>query len=139
MELEAMGAEIGTRVAIGGPAVVLPNTVVQTLALVLHELATNARKYGALFVPAGQLRVSWSLADNHAGTPRLLLEWREDELEPVREASSPTTSGYGRELIEHALPYSLGAKTSYTLAGTSLLCTIEVPLRRRTGLGRSHG
>ena len=132
MELDALGIEMGERVEVEGPPVALRSGVVQTLALAIHELATNARKYGALTTDDGMLYVRWAVHEDKAdGSPWLAIEWREDNIIVARELQSPATTGYGRELIESALPYSLGARTSYELAGTSLLCTIDMPLKRR--------
>lgn len=124
LELTAVGAE-GERVSLAGPAVTLRNAAVQTLALALHELATNARKHGALAGPTGRLAIRWSvLAD--AGPDRLRLDWTETGVAPADR--SGTRMGYGRELIERALPYSLGARTGFSLESDGLRCFIELPL-----------
>ena len=131
MEFDAMGIEPGGNIEVDVPMVNLPNGVVQVLALALHELMINARKYGALNHEGGALKIGWAIGGNEQGPPRLLFEWREENLTPIREMASPAESGYGRELIERALPYSLGATTRYELSSASLLCTIDMPLRRR--------
>ena len=79
----------------------------------LHELATNARKQGALSQEAGRLKFTWAVRDVEGGQ-LLNLEWRETGAEtPIN--TTLERRGYGRELIEQALPYALGAKTSYEL------------------------
>jgi PAS domain S-box-containing protein len=132
MELDALGApRTDKRVAIGGPAVPIRLSVVQTLALALHELGTNARKYGALASDQGQLDVRWHVHDEDRGSRRLMLEWLET-FPPMEITTSRTHGGgYGRQLIQEALPYTLGAKTSFELNQTSLRCTIDMPLERR--------
>lgn len=140
LELEALGADgSGGRVVVAGPDVYLRNSTVQTLSLALHELATNARKYGALSHACGRLSVTW--AERHdAGERRLVLEWVETGSEHilVQDRSSETGRGYGRELIEQALPHTLGARTSYMLTATGVSCTIDLPSRPSSRRERSH-
>ncbi len=131
LELDALGAQaLGDRVVVAGPGVWLRNSAVQTLALALHELATNARKHGALSHDGGRLAVTWSerILD---GKHRVCLEWVETGLEqaPARTQQASPSGGYGRELIEQALPHALGAKTSYVLTETGVRCTIDLPSR----------
>ncbi len=132
-ELDALGAAtMRERVALQGPRVVLRKASVQTLALALHELATNARKYGALASEQGVLRVSWDTYTAEAGEQRLSLTWLEEGISTPEEGS-PIRRGYGRELIEKALPYALKARTSYELGGTELRCSIDLPLTELAG------
>ncbi len=131
LELDALDAHAtGHQVVVAGPSVWLRNSAVQTLALALHELATNARKYGALSHNHGQLAVTWSerVLD---GERRVCLEWVETGLDhaPGRTPLASQGGGYGRELIEQALPHALGAKTSYMLTETGVRCTIDLPSR----------
>ncbi|MBR0664476.1 PAS domain S-box protein [Roseomonas hellenica] len=132
MELEALGADDapGT-VAVSGPDVPLRSSLVQTLALAVHELATNARKYGALATAEGRLRVAWSTTDQGQDSPRLAFEWMETGIDGRGVADGRARMGYGRELIEHALPYTLHAQTSFELSEHQLRCTIVLPLGRR--------
>lgn len=129
MELDALGGktEIG-RIETDGPSAEIRHSVVQTLALALHELATNARKYGALSNAEGRLAVRWRTYTD-AKSERLALEWTETGGRPPK-AGGDSRHGYGRELIEHALPYSLNAKTSFEHDDTSLRCKIDIPLKR---------
>lgn len=117
-----------TRIRIDGPAVRLRKGTVQTFALALHELATNAFKYGAFTTPEGRLSVTWRICESEEGR-RLLVDWVEEGL--VRRSESPDPKprgGYGRELIERALPYALKARTRYELGETALHCAINIPL-----------
>jgi PAS domain S-box-containing protein len=126
LELDALGRD-GRReqVDITGPEVRLRSSVVQTLALALHELATNARKYGALSTDQGRLRIAWQL-DQRGRASWLTLNWVEENI--GQAGTPPGRRGYGRELIEHALPYSHGAETRYELDETSLRCSIALRL-----------
>lgn len=129
-ELDALGAgAIRDRVVVAGPAARLPKVTVQTLALALHELATNAHKYGALSEGSGRLSVTWRTDPADAVRPRLVLDWVEEGIESrIDPQGTFDRRGYGRELIERALPYALKALTSYELGETELRCRIDLPL-----------
>lgn len=125
-ELDALGAA-NEQIAFGGSNIVLRNRAVQTLALAIHELATNARKYGALASESGHLSVSWRIED--APDRHLVLEWIERGITPPPAGENdPAHRGYGRKLIERALPYALAAQTRFELAADSLRCTISLPV-----------
>lgn len=130
-----MGADPHRNGVLDGPFVLIRPTIVQTLVLALHELATNARKYGALSDKGGQLAVRWRVAQD-AGGQRILIEWRESGISPPATPVADISHGYGRLLIEKALPYSLGATTTYELGSDQLNCTINLPLDRSL---RNHG
>ena len=133
LELNALGASaLGERITVSGSSVFLRPSSVQTLALAVHELATNARKYGALSHDRGSLAVTWHERVED-GEHRLALDWSETGLEHAldRPVSVARGGGYGRELIDHALPHSLGARTSYVLTPSGVCCTIDMPVRPR--------
>lgn len=119
-------------VLMGPEGIPLRSSTVQILALGLHELATNAVKYGALSRPEGRLVIRWSLTDADEGERRLHVEWRESGV-PVSlpPNGQPLRQGYGRELIEHALPYQLSAKTTYEISSEGVRCTISMPISTR--------
>lgn len=122
----------GAQVTLSGPdRVRLASASVQTLALALHELLTNATKHGALSHPEGRLHVEWEVVPDTA--PKLRLTWRETGAipRPAQQNGGPY-GGYGRELIERALPYQLGAQTQYRLNETGLVCTVTLPLPPRS-------
>jgi two-component sensor histidine kinase len=135
--------EQDSQVRLKGPeGIRLRSSTVQTLALGIHELATNALKYGALSRPEGRLEVSWGLADGKDGERRLRVDWRESGVPipaaarvngPNGEAHPVGRSGYGRELIERALPYQLKAETSYELTPEGVRCTITLPISTTLG------
>lgn len=133
MELVALGAlSLGERVTIEGADVPLRKSAVQTLALAIHELATNARKYGALSNDRGKLTVRWTTRRQEGEERRVFVEWIESGVAVQFVDGAPVTQGggYGRELIEKSLPYSLNARTSYELGPDGLHCTIDLPLKR---------
>lgn len=119
------------QVRISGPdGVRLPSASVQTLALALHELLTNATKHGALSRPDGRLTVEWKILAGKE--PQLQMVWCETGITPPVAQQTPARyGGYGRELIERALPYQLGAQTDYRLDETGLICSVTLPLPPR--------
>ncbi|MBV9783443.1 MAG: PAS domain-containing protein [Acidisphaera sp.] len=133
-ELTAIGAidgeGRGPQVVLEGPAGVRLRTgSVQTFSLALHELATNAVKYGALSRPEGRLSVRWRLEFREDGHPVLHVDWQEHGVSvPEPEDRLPRRRGYGRELIERALPYQLKAHTHYELGPDGVNCSIAVPV-----------
>lgn len=103
--------------------VCLTATTAQTVALALHELATNAVKHGALGQPDGRLIVRWDVEGDVAR-----LRWRESGV--AMPEGGPSRRGYGSELIEQALPYQLGAKTELEFGTDGVRCEITVPIQR---------
>ncbi|MEK0085082.1 PAS domain-containing protein [Benzoatithermus flavus] len=119
----------GKRVRATGPDLTLAPEAAQTFALVLHELATNAAKYGALNAPEGRLEVVWELlrpaGDGQEATLRLL--WQERDGPPVRE---PLHHGFGHTLIEQGLRYELGGEVRTEFRPEGLVCELTVPAGR---------
>jgi two-component sensor histidine kinase len=122
------------RIKVDGPPVALPATSAQALGLGVHELATNAVKYGALAHPQGHLSITWVLGEDRE-RPEVTLEWRETGV-PM-PTTNPTRKGYGRELIERALPYQLSAKTELTFTPEGVRCVLIVPVRASAGAAKS--
>lgn len=126
MELEALGLEMPSdKIRLAGPRVSLRKSVVEMLALGIHELATNALKYGALENEKGRLSVTWQIAGTGTN-PELVLKWFERCIST--RAADAGHRGYGRTLIEQALPYSLSAQTKFELGADTLQCAIVLPL-----------
>jgi two-component sensor histidine kinase len=113
---------------ISGPSIRLTAQAAQSLALAIHELTTNALKFGALAVSTGHIDVSWTF-DTTASVPRLRLAWTESGVPNVPKSSR---RGFGHELIERVLPYELDATTAIAFAPEGVRCTIDVPLTGRT-------
>jgi two-component sensor histidine kinase len=125
-----------SRVTIDGPNLLLPPKLALTMALVVHELATNAAKYGALSSAVGRLSVRWLLSDGPldkaVSTPRTLdLEWRESNGPSV---APPTHRGFGMRLLDGALNPFDGA-TEMRFETTGLICRISAALPRETVSG----
>lgn len=133
MELDALGASLaGGRVTVEGPPTPLRSRTVQTFALALHELATNACKHGALSTPDGRLSVTWRVIHDGDDGPTMDLDWTESGVVvPASARQEDSRRGYGRRLIERALPFSLDARTRFDLTQDGLRCTITLPLSRR--------
>jgi len=129
MEFEAFcsGADF-QKIEMAGPEVMLEHRMAQTLALGIHELATNALKHGALAgrCMQGRLAVTWHL-EGVGSDRRLIFEWREDGLAPPPQRADGKTHGYGRTLIEEDLPYTLSAQTKFELTAGALRCWISIP------------
>jgi len=105
-------------VRIDGPPVVLEPDVAQAIAMALHELATNAAKYGALAVPDGQVELKWS----HDADGRLQLLWTESSGPKVRE---PAHKGFGGRIIEQMIAQRSG-KTHFDWRADGLVCEITL-------------
>ncbi|MBB3805504.1 two-component system CheB/CheR fusion protein [Xanthomonas arboricola] len=134
MELDALGAAPDQhRIIVDGPDVALRKSTVQTLALALHELATNALKYGALAVDTGTLMIRWEVVTTDDIPARLVLRWIEEGANQQLHDDRDEAGGFGRRLIEKALPYSHGAQTRYELSDTRLECEIQLPLNPVNG------
>jgi PAS domain S-box-containing protein len=121
-ELLAYRAQEGEQVEISGPSITLQPRAAETLGLAIHELATNALKYGALARADGRITVNWQIIPDGVGH-MLRFEWREAG-GPVLNASH---RGFGTELLEKALARALGARTELSFTDGRASCTIEVP------------
>jgi PAS domain S-box-containing protein len=115
------------RAELDGPPVALPPGAAQPMAMAVHELATNAMKYGALSVATGRLRVSWRLARTPDGIPLLRLRWAERGGPPVMRA--PERQGFGSRVLEGTLQGQLRGQVSLAWEAAGLVCEMEVPLR----------
>ena len=131
-EVAALGDEAGQIVLDGPKGVALRSSTVQTFALALHELATNAVKYGALAQPRARLEIRWRVERPEPdGRPWLHVDWREIGVVMPLASTQAQGGGSGRELIERALPYQLGAKTTYVMEQDGVHCTIALPVSDR--------
>jgi two-component sensor histidine kinase len=117
-----LGGEDDHRISWSGPSVVLEAQAALHLALVLHELGTNARKHGALSAPGGRVAVRWQVQSN--GSRMLQLHWREVGGPPV---AAPTSRGFGSVLIEQSLQ-AHGGEVAVSYAEGGVTCQINLPL-----------
>jgi PAS domain S-box-containing protein len=107
------------RIHAGGPRIVVTPKAAIALVLALHELGTNAAKYGALSVPGGRVDIGWETKDG-----RLRIIWRESGGPPV---TSPSRRGFGLRMIERALASDLSGTATVAFAPEGLVCTIDAP------------
>jgi PAS domain S-box-containing protein len=114
-------------VRVNGADVMLTAAEIQAMAMVLHELGTNAAKYGALSVPGGQVSVNWERRLNGYERATLTLMWRELGGPPL---PVEVQSGYGTNLIRDLVPHELGGTVDLAFASEGLICKIELPLER---------
>jgi two-component sensor histidine kinase len=123
--LEPFRAKDRERVHMSGPnlAVAAPSAVM--ISMMLHELATNAAKYGALSNDAGEVFIDWRpVGDGHGA--RVQLNWRETDGPPV---ATPERTGFGTALIQRGLTGQLGGRAEVEFAPSGLRCTLECPVR----------
>ncbi len=120
-ELSPFGSD-GRTVELNGPAVWLNAQAFSVMALVLHELSTNAAKYGALSRAGGTLQVDWTVED----TGTLQLNWAESGGPPVRP---PSRRGFGTVLIERSIPFDLGGKSNVAYDAGGVAAEFRVPGR----------
>ncbi|RZF30970.1 chemotaxis protein CheR [Paraburkholderia sp. UYCP14C] len=125
LEFDALGVADSDRIAVTGAPVPLGFRNVQTVALVLHELATNAVKYGALRDEQARLEVRWKVQRAASGAALLVIDWTESGLRTVPDSSR---TGFGRRLIEKALQFTLQASTELAFNTDGVSCHIEIPL-----------
>lgn len=117
------------RTAVSGPAFRLKPSAAQALALVVHELATNAAKYGALSAPAGRIEVAW-----HAQRGSLALTWRETGGPTV---TPPVRRGFGSTVLRNSVERQLRGRVVLDWRREGLVCEIELPIAdtRASGAG----
>jgi two-component sensor histidine kinase/PAS domain-containing protein len=109
------------RIVVDGEEVVLKPEAIHNLGLVLHELASNARQYGALSSEAGQVAIRWAF-DGDGST--LELVWEEAGGPPV---IAPKRSGFGRAMIERVMGEALSSAVKLTFAAEGVRCVIAIP------------
>ena len=135
-ELLACAAHEGEQVTIDGPTLRLRLQAAETMALALHELATNAVKFGALATAEGHIWITWQRLRGN-GVDRLAFEWREETgtlLEP-----GAAWRGFGTEVLERTLPYQLDATVERIVEASRLRWRIELPLTDRIALEPGNG
>jgi two-component sensor histidine kinase len=114
------------RFSIEGPRVWLSAKQALALSMALHELCTNAAKYGALSSERGRVRIEWSVDGGQDGRV-LRLHWREAGGPPV---AAPSRRGFGSRLLERGISHDLRGKAQLDFASTGVTCRIEAPLER---------
>ncbi len=112
------------RMQFDGPLVWLPPRFALAFAMALHELSTNAIKYGALSNDRGEVTISWSVQQDSKGD-QVRLRWSESGGPPV---VPPARRGFGSRLIERGLSHEIGGTVRLEFSETGVVCTIEAPL-----------
>jgi two-component sensor histidine kinase len=113
-----------------GPELVLAAEATQPVAMVLHELATNAAKYGALSNGYGRVLARWWLSSRDQAGGTVVIEWHETGGPAV---VAPIVSGYGTSVIRDLIPYELGGAVHYEFACDGIRCKLEIPARWLSG------
>ncbi len=114
----------GANIVFQGPKVWLSPQGALALGMAIHELVTNAVKYGALSVPQGKVMVSWQIERESAGT-EFLLQWVESDGPPV---SPPTLRGFGTSLIERGFAHELSGSANIRFEPSGVRATLRAPL-----------
>lgn len=119
--IEEVIAQFGghARLQTEGPAVRLKGRTAEVLGLAIHEMTTNALKYGAYSGDEGEIHVSWGLSSG-----RLVIEWRE---KGVMLTDKPGPKGMGLDLLLRSLPYDLDAETDISFQSDGFFCRISLP------------
>jgi PAS domain S-box-containing protein len=115
---------------VSGPDITLKKEAAQAVSMVVHELATNAAKYGALSSEGGRVSVEWFWFATEVSPNRLGIIWRESGGPPV---SVPARTGYGTSVIRELLPHELGGTVALAYHRDGLLCRLEVPAQWVSG------
>jgi two-component sensor histidine kinase len=123
-----VGAPNRARVSLSGPPVLLPPKEAVAIVMALHELCTNAVKYGALSNDTGRIELGWNRAEGHE--PRLKLVWREHGGPAV---SPPKRRGFGSLLLERTLAQDLDGSVTTEFHPEGLVCSIDAPLPSNGG------
>jgi len=116
-ELAPFGLE---RISLQGPTLYLKPKAALSLGMIIHELATNAGKYGALSIEKGSVDLSWSI-DRGASEEKVLLEWRE---RGGPHADEPNIKGFGLKLVEREAVYNLNGQVHLAFESDGLLATL---------------
>ena len=114
------------RVILRGEDFELRPRAVLTLAMAIHELTTNAAKYGALSVPGGRIEINWQPVHVDKGRPQLRIDWIEQG-GPV--VTVPDQRGFGSKLIEGSIAAELGGSAQLTFAPEGVRCEIVIPMQ----------
>ncbi len=124
-QLEPFGQVDGVRIAASGPDVPLNSDAAQRIGQALHELATNATKYGALSVPEGWITVRWQLGPDNTGQPCFRLRWCERNGPKVL---APSRRGFGHVVLGGATGQALQGKVNHEFEARGVSWTLEAPL-----------
>jgi PAS domain S-box-containing protein len=122
-QLSHFAGLIGQRILLKGPPLQLKASAAQTLGMAIHELATNASKYGALSSAAGTIQVSWGIEEQNQ-QPRFLMQWVEANGPTVKQ---PERRGFGHSILVDMAEYSFEAKVTLSYPPTGLVWQFSAP------------
>ncbi len=114
----------GSRIRLDGPSLMIRPAPAETIGLAIHELTTNAAKYGALSNETGTLEIRWHVEDEESDAPRLVVDWREHGGPPVRP---PAREGFGTTVIRRMPRLSLAAEIEMDFAPEGLHWRLDAP------------
>ena len=123
-------------IRIEGPAIMLTPNASQALAMVLHELAINAERFGALSVEGGQLAVTWDIAAREGADARLELMWSEVS---GPHTATPAAHGFGFTAMLGAIGHQLAGDIGFEWGETGVICRIAFPVKHNMTEHRAHG
>jgi two-component sensor histidine kinase len=130
-ELLAQNAD-EDRLHVGGPEITLPAKAAEVMTLAIHELATNAMKYGALSQASGNLEITWRV-DGDGPRQQLEIAWVETGVRIANQA--PRREGFGTNLLKRRLPYELAGNADIEFRPGGLVCQIAFPFAPADGPG----
>ena len=116
----------GANTQLDGPVVHLTTDATHGVAMVIHELTTNAAKYGALSQSGGHVSVRWTLTNEQSSAMKLRIQWDEAG---GPEVAMPIRQGYGSSVIRDLIAYELGGRVDLEFAPHDVRCFIELPTR----------
>ena len=123
-QLAPFAEDASSRIEASGPPLQLEPTAVHSIALALHELATNAAKYGALSVPDGRVAIDWEISGAETAAGRFRMRWRESGGPPVTQ---PVKKGFGHVVIAEMVASSLRGQVTLDYAQEGLIWAIDMP------------
>ena len=118
---------IGGRITLAGSAVLISAAAAQTIGMALHELATNASKYGALSVDQGRVAIAWQLVDGSGAAGRFVMSWTESDGPPV---VAPKRKGFGTTVIGRMVKMSLDCDATADFAPSGFSWRIDCPAQK---------
>ena len=113
-----------TRIILDGTDIIIRPEAAQNIGIALHELSTNAAKYGALSGPAGQVTVAWHIDNPEGGPRRLTITWREEKGPAVAE---PTRKGFGHIVMDRIAGQALNGRSGTIYPPEGVVWTLDVP------------
>jgi two-component sensor histidine kinase len=120
-----MGGADADRIVIDGASMMLAPEAAQNLGMALHELATNAAKYGALSVPAGRVQIAWQQREGSSQQRWLVFTWQESGGPIVQ---TPDQKGFGHVVLEEVVPSMFGGTGILAFADGGLTWTLDAPI-----------